>query len=129
MTEETPAVSKTMRWIGYILTALPVLMLLFSAMGKFLKPAEMEASIAHLGWRMDQMTVLGIIEVACIVLYLIPRTSLLGAILLTAYLGGATTTHVRIGDPFIIPVIVGISVWLGLYLREPRLWPLVPFRK
>jgi uncharacterized membrane protein YphA (DoxX/SURF4 family) len=129
MPEETPAVSKPTRWIGYILTTLPVLLLLFSSMGKFLKPEGMEANIAHLGWRMDQMTVLGIIEVACTALYLIPRTSIFGAIMVTAYLGGATATHVRIGDPFIIPVIVGISVWLGLYLREPRLWPLVPFRK
>lgn len=122
-------VSKGILWAGYIATALPVLLLLFSAFGKFFKPDGMEAEIAKLGWRMDQMTALGIVEVACVALYLIPRTAVLGAVLLTAYLGGATATHARIGDAFIIPIVVGIFVWLGLYLREPRLWPLAPIRK
>lgn len=130
MTDETtPEVSKGKRWAGYVLSGLPVLMLLFSASGKFLRPEGMEANVLPLGWRMDQMTTLGIVEVACVILYLIPQTAILGAILLTAYLGGATATHVRIGDMFVIPIIVAIVMWLGLYLREPRLWPLVPFRK
>jgi uncharacterized membrane protein YphA (DoxX/SURF4 family) len=126
--ESTPAVSKTALWTGYVLSTLPVLLLIFSAFGKFFKPEGMEANIDHLGWKMDQMTGLGILEATCIVLFLIPRTAVFGAILLTAYLGGATATHVRIGDPFIIPVIVGLMVWLGLYLREPRLRALVPLR-
>lgn len=120
--------SKGMRWTSYVLSTLPVLLLLFSAFGKFFKPEGMEENIAHLGWRMDQMTALGILEVACIVIYIIPRTAVFGAILLTAYLGGATATHVRIGDPFFIPVIVGIFLWLGLYLRDSRLRALVPLR-
>ncbi|MGE3466265.1 MAG: DoxX family protein [Pyrinomonadaceae bacterium] len=127
--ESTPAVSKGMRWAGYVLTALPVLMLLFSASGKFLKPEGMEANVEPLGWRMDQMTLLGIVETACVIIYLIPQTAVFGAVLLTAYLGGATATHARIGDPIYFPIIVGIFVWVGLYLREPRLWPLAPFRK
>jgi hypothetical protein len=63
------------------------------------------------------------------VLYVIPQTSVLGAILLAAYLGGATATHVHASQPFYLPIIVGILVWLGLLLREPRLWPLLPIRK
>ncbi len=129
MSEETPAVSKGMLWIGRVLTALSALMLLFSASGKFFKPEGMEVNITPLGWRMDQMTGIGILEVACVILYLIPQTSILGAVLVTAYLGGATAAHVRIGDPFIFPVILGIFVWLGIYLREPRLWPLAPLRR
>ena len=103
-------------------------MLLFSASAKFLKPEGMEANVIPLGWRMDQMTVLGVVELACVVLYLIPQTAVLGAILLKAYLGGATSTHVRISDPFFIPIIVGILVWLGLYLREGRIRELIPLR-
>lgn len=130
MTNETrPTVSRGLWWTGAVLSALPVLMLLFSAMGKFFKPAGMEVNVEPLGWRMDQMTTLGIVEVACIVLYVIPQTAVFGAVLLTAYLGGATATHVRIGEPFFIPIIVGVFVWVGLYLREPRLWPLAPFRR
>lgn len=129
MTEETiPAVSTKMLWAGYIASALPVLLLIFSASGKFLKPEGMEANVEPLGWKMSQMTSLGILEAACVVIFLIPRTAVLGAILLTAYLGGATATHVRIGDPFFIPVIAGMFVWLGLYLRDPRLRELIPLR-
>ncbi|MFN0276998.1 MAG: DoxX family protein [Pyrinomonadaceae bacterium] len=125
---KTAPVSSGMRWGGYIATALPVLMLLFSASGKFFKPEGMEANIEPLGWRMDQMTALGIVELACVIVYLIPQTAVFGAVLLTAYLGGATATHARIGDPFFFPIIVGLFVWLGIYLREPRLRSLLPLR-
>jgi DoxX-like family len=129
MVSEIQPASKKIVWAGYIATALPVMMLLFSASGKFLKPEGMEPNIVHLGWRMDQMTSLGILELACVIIYLIPRTAVFGAVLLTAYLGGATATHVRIGDPYFFPIVTGIFVWLGIYLREPRLWDLSPFRK
>jgi hypothetical protein len=69
-----------------------------------------------------------IVEIACAVLYAIPRTSVLGAILLTGYLGGATSTHVRAGEPFYLAVGTGIVVWLGLYLRDERLRALIPLR-
>ena len=120
--------SKKMVWAGYVVSALPVLLLLFSASGKFLKPEGMEVNVIPLGWRMDQMTVLGIVELACVVIYLIPQTAVLGAILLTAYLGGATAAHARIGDPFFIPIIVGVLVWLGIYLRDGRIRELLPLR-
>ncbi|MEQ1645697.1 MAG: DoxX family protein [Pyrinomonadaceae bacterium] len=129
MSEETPVASKGMRIIGYVLSTLSILFLLFSASGKFLKPAGMEVNVEPLGWRMDQMTSLGIVEVACVILYAIPHTAVFGAILLTAYLGGATATHARIGEPYFFPIILAGIMWLGLYLREPRLWPLTPIRK
>jgi hypothetical protein len=129
MSEETPVASKGMRVTGYVLSILSILFLLFSASGKFFKPEGMEVNVTPLGWRMDQMTTLGIVELTCIIFYAIPQTSVFGAILLTAYLGGATATHARIDQPFFIPVILGGVVWLGLYLREPRLWPLTPIRK
>lgn len=118
-----------MRYTGYVLTALSALFLFFSASGKFFKPEGMEVNVTPLGWRMDQMTTLGIVEVACVILYLIPQTAVFGAVLITAYLGGAVATHARIGDPFYFPIILGIVVWLGIYLREPRLWPLSPIRR
>jgi hypothetical protein len=83
---------------------------------------------AKLGYPERAALWIGIVEIACTVLYLIPRTAVLGAILLTGYLGGATNTHVRVGEPFYMPVLLGVLVWLGLFLREPRLRPLVPLR-
>lgn len=120
---------KAFLWTSYVLSALSALFMLFSVVGKFLKPEGMEPSIRQLGWRMDQMTALGIVELACVALYLIPRTAVLGAVLLTAYLGGAVATHARIDEPYVIPIIVCGVAWLGLFLREPRLWPLLPIRK
>ena len=71
---------------------------------------------------------IALVEIACGIVYAIPQTSVLGAILLTGYLGGATATHVRAGEPFFLPIVVGIVVWLGLFLREERLRALVPLR-
>ena len=127
----TAPVSKAALWGGRVMSALPVLMLLFSASGKFLKPPEVVEGFARLGYPESLALGLGILELACTAVYLIPRTSVLGAILLTGYLGGATATHVRVGDPFsmfIIPVILGVLVWGGLYLRDPRLRALIPLR-
>jgi len=74
------------------------------------------------------MLALGIVEIACTIIYLIPQTSVLGAILLTGYLGGATATHARVGEPFIFPVLLGVLVWLGIYLRCGRLRAILPIR-
>ena len=71
---------------------------------------------------------IGITELVCTILYVIPQTAVLGAILLTGYLGGAVVTHVRMGEPFILPALFGVVLWLGLYLRDPRLRVLIPFR-
>jgi hypothetical protein len=122
-------VSRKALWAGRIISALPVLMLVFSGVMKLLKPAPVVEEFGRLGYPEKLSLVLGIIELGCTGIYLIPQTAVLGAILLTAYLGGATTTHVRIGDPFFFPIVLGILIWLGLYLREARLRSLVPLTK
>jgi len=122
-------VSKKMFWAGWIMSAPPVLLLLFSASMKVLKlPAAMDG-FAHLGYPEHVALPLGIVELTCTVLYLIPRTSILGAILLTGYLGGATATHLRIGEPFHMAILLGMLVWGGLYLRDERLRALIPLRR
>jgi hypothetical protein len=103
-------------------------MLLLSAAMKLAQPPAVIEGMAHLGFSAKQAFGLFFLEVACTLLYLIPRTSILGAILLTGYLGGATAAHVRVGDPFYATISLGVLVWLGLYLREPRLHPLLPLR-
>jgi len=118
-----------MVWTGRVVSALPVLALLMSGAFKFMKPnEEMVKGLDHIGWKADQLSTLGIVEIACTVLYVIPQTSILGAILLTGYLGGATATHVRVGDPWFAPVIIGVLIWLGLFLRDARLRALIPLR-
>ena len=127
-TPTTAPPSKAMLWTGWVISALPVLGLLFSAAMKFTTSPDLTKGMEHLGWPMNLAVTLGIIELACTILYAIPQTSVLGAILLTGYLGGATATHVRVGDPFIGPIIFGVLIWLGLFLRDPRLRALIPWR-
>jgi hypothetical protein len=103
--------------------------MLFSGVLKLLKPAPVLQSLAHFGLPESIIFKIGILEIGCTILYLIPRTAVLGAILMTAYLGGATATNVRVGDPSsIMTVLLGVLVWAGLYLREQRLRALVPLR-
>ncbi len=120
-------VSKAQLWGGRIATALPVLMLLVSASMKFAQPPAFVESFKAFGYPLHLAMVIGSIELLCTIIYLIPRTSVLGAILLTGYLGGAVATHVRVLDPsFIGPLLFGILVWVGLYLRDPRIRTLIP---
>jgi hypothetical protein len=125
---QTPQNPKWMTWAGWILGILPVPLLLFSAAGKFLQPDQVVKGFEDLGWPLDVAVALGVVELGCVVLYLIPQTAVLGAILLTGYLGGAIATHVRIGEGFIIQSLLGIAFWLGLYLRDPRVRALIPLR-
>jgi len=105
------------------------LLLLFSGVMKLLKPASVLQGFAHFGYPESHIFGIGILEIACTIIYLIPRTSILGAILMTGYLGGATATNVRVGDPsFYATVILGVLAWVGLYLREDRLRALIPLR-
>ncbi|HSA92132.1 MAG TPA: DoxX family protein [Terriglobales bacterium] len=124
---QAPVAKRTL-WAGRILSAIPVLFLLFSATMKLVKPQSVIEGFAHLGYPENLAFGIAILELACTALYVIRRTSVLGAILLTAFLGGATATHVRVGDPFFAPVVLGVLVWLGLYLREDRLRALTPLR-
>jgi hypothetical protein len=121
-------VSKTMLWAGRVVSTLPVLMLLMSGVMKLVKPEPVVKGMHDLGWDESLALGLGILEIACTVVYAIPRTSVLGAILLTGYLGGAIATHVRISDQFVGPIILGVLVWGGLYMRDIRLRALLPLR-
>jgi DoxX-like protein len=122
-------VSKSMLWAGRIVSAIPVLMLLFSAVMKILKPPEFAKGFADLGWPESYALALAIIEIGCVIVYLIPRTSILGAILVTGYFGGAIATHARLGDPMLVaPLVLGMLAWFGLYLRDPQLRALIPLR-
>lgn len=120
--------SKKMLWAGRIVSALVVLFLLFDSLVKFMKLSLAVAPTIRLGYSESLVLGIGIAELVCLVVYVIPPSSILGAILLTGYLGGATATHVRIGDPFFFPIVVGVLVWLGLFLRDNRLRALLPLR-
>jgi hypothetical protein len=128
MTTQTAPVSKSVLWAGYIMSALPALLLIFSAIMKLMKPQPVLDGFTHYGYPEKMIIPLGIVELVCTVIYLIPCTSVLGAILLTGYLGGAVATTARVGDAFFMQVVVGILVWGGLYLRDPRLRALIPLR-
>lgn len=129
VTQET-AVSSKRLWAGRIISALAALLLLFSGAMKLLKAQAVIVGMAHYGYPEHLILSIGMLEVACTIVYLIPRTAILGAVLMTAYLGGATATNVRLEDPsFIGPVIAGVLVWAGLYLRDARLRALIPVRR
>jgi hypothetical protein len=125
---QTSSISKIRLWIGRVLGGVAVLMLVFSGIMKLVNPAPVATEFARLGYPDGSGLGIGIIEILCALLYLIPHTSVLGAILLTGYLGGAVATHVRIGDPFFSPIIFGVVIWAALFLRDDRLPRLVPLR-
>lgn len=127
---ESPEVSRKQVWTGRVLSTLAVLFLLFDAIGKLLRPAAVVEGTVALGWPAGMIVPLGIIQLVCLALYLIPRTSVLGAILWTGYLGGAVATHVRLGQPLfshsLFPTYIAALLWLGLWLRDRRLRTLLP---
>jgi xanthine/uracil permease len=127
--EERAPVSKKMLWAGRVASAVPVLMLLFSGVMKLARPAFVVEEFARLGYAEGLVLGIGVLELTCTAVYAIPRISVLGAVLLTGFLGGATATHVRIGDPFFPPVVVGALIWLGLFLRDERLRAFIPWRR
>jgi hypothetical protein len=121
--------SKIMLWAGYIASLPPVALLLMSAGMKFSGSEQVLQGFKDLGWPDKLAFTLGVVELASTILYLIPRTSVLGAILLTGYLGGAVATHARLEQKdFIMPAVLGALVWLGLYLRDARIRALIPLR-
>jgi hypothetical protein len=125
-------VSKGRLWTGRILSTIPVLFMLMDGVMKLMKPDFVVKATVQLGYPENVIVPLGIIVLICTILYAVPRTAILGAILLTGYLGGAVSTHVRAGDPLfshiLAPVYFAVILWIGLYLREPRLSALVPLR-
>jgi hypothetical protein len=117
---------------GRIISGIVVTFLLFDSIGKLLMVAPVIDGTTELGYPVSVIFGLGVTLLTCVVLYAIPRTSVLGAILLTGYLGGAIATHVRVGSPVVthvlFPVYVAVMVWGGLYLRDERLRELLPLR-
>ncbi len=125
----SPSLSKKMLWAGYIMAALPTVLLLMSGVMKVMNPSFVAEGFVRLGYAESVSLGIGIVELGCLALYLIPQTAVLGAILLTGYLGGATASHVRIGEPFHMAVLLGVSIWGSLYLRDERLRVLLPLRR
>ena len=129
---QTVPVSKTMIWAGRIMIAIAVLFLIFDGIIKVLTLAPAVEATVQLGYPESLVLGIGIIELACLAVYVIPRTSVLGAILLTGYLGGAIATQVRAGSdlfPVVFPIMIGVLVWGGIFLRDDRLRALIPLRK
>jgi hypothetical protein len=124
------APSKTAIWAGRIVSAVPVLMMAMSAVMKLARTTQVLEGWAKSGYPEGSLLAIGLVELCCAVLYTLPRTAVLGAILVTGYLGGATATHVRASEGvFVVPVLLGVLAWAGLFLRDPRLRALLPLRR
>jgi hypothetical protein len=125
--------SKTRLWAGRAASGLVVLFLLFDGGIKVAYPAPAVEATARLGYAADLILPIGLIELACLLAYVIPQTAALGAVLLTGFLGGAVATHFRVGDPLLgftlFPLYVATLVWGGLFLRDDRLEALFPFHR
>lgn len=116
-------------WVGRVISWLSGAVFLLSGGMKFKGGPELSEGLAKLGLPESIVVPLAILEIVCAVVYLIPATAVLGAILLTGFIGGAILTHWRVGDPVIIHIVIGVIVWLGIYLREDRLKALIPLRR
>ncbi len=123
--------SRASLWAGWIITILVILFLAFDGITKLIKAPHVLSAMADLVFPVGTIVGIGAVLLVCTLLYAIPQTSVLGALLLTAYLGGAVAVQVRVGHPVFecsFPIIFGVLVWLGIYLREPRLMALVPIK-
>jgi len=114
---------------GWVISGLVIAAMAMSGVMKFSNSPQLVEGFTHLGWPTKLALALGIVELTATLLYAIPQTSVLGAILLTGYLGGAIATHVRIEEPIYAQATIGVLVWLGLFLRDARIRALIPFRK
>jgi hypothetical protein len=121
--------SKKMIWAGWIISAVPFLLMVLSAVIKWARPPAVVEGFADFGLPLSFAFGLGVLEFCCAVIYVVPQTSVLGAILVTGYMGGAILTNLRVGDSMVEPALMGVLAWLGLYLRDTRLWALIPLRK
>ena len=123
-----PNTSKGALWTGRIITGIVVLFLAFDSITKLIREPHTIAAAAQMGLKGDTIVQIGAILAVCLVVYLIPRFSLLGAVLLTGYLGGATATNMVLGQSLLlclVPVVFGVFVWLGLFLRDERVGALI----
>ena len=124
--------SNANRWAGLVMSGVPALFLLVDGVMKLFKPPVVVDTTVQLGFPEAVILPLGVVLLACTALYLVPRTAVLGAILLTGYLGGAVATHVRVGEgafPILFPVIIGTLLWGGLVLRDPQVAALLPLAR
>jgi DoxX-like family len=132
---DTPhaTVSKRALWTGRVLSGIAILFLAFDASVKLLKPPFAVEATRQVGYPESLLVPLGVVQVVCLIVYSIALTSVLGAVLWTAYLGGAVATHVRVADPLLthtlVPVYVAVMLWLGLWLRDVRLRAILPTRR
>jgi hypothetical protein len=132
MESQAVPISNKRLWIGRIMSGLPVLFLLFDSATKLLRVEAVMKAAEQIGYPASTMVPIGLILLVCVVVYLIPRTAVLGAVLLTGYLGGAVATHVRVGDPLmshvLLPIYFALLIWGGLYLRDRRVQALIARR-
>jgi hypothetical protein len=127
--EAAAPTSKKTIWTGRVISAIPVLLMVFSAVMKLIKAAPVVQGMPRFGYPESLIVIIGVLELLSCIIYLIPSTAVLGAILMTGYLGGATATNVRVGDPsYIMTVLLGVFVWGGLFFRDARVRALIPFR-
>jgi hypothetical protein len=130
-TSESASVSKGARWAGRIVSAVVVAFMIFDGVTKLVKVRQVIEATVRIGFPENTIVGIGVVLLVCTALYVIPKTSVLGAILLTGYLGGATAANVRAGSAAFntaFPIIFGVLVWLGVFLHEGRLRALIPFR-
>jgi hypothetical protein len=129
--QTTASTPKWMLWTGWVLSLLPVFPMLMGAVMSFRMSPEAQANFTTMGWKPETATIIGVLSLISLVLYVIPQTAVLGAILLTGYLGGAVATHLRVGENHKawIPAVFGFIFWLGLLLRDARVRSLLPIRK
>jgi hypothetical protein len=126
--------SKATLWTGRVLSGLAVMFMLMDAVMKLIKAQQViDVTVGELGYQEHHILVLGVLGLACTIIYIVPKTALLGAVLLTAYFGGAVATHLRLDNPLfshmLFPVYLGILTWGGLWLRSKRLRELFPIIK
>jgi hypothetical protein len=132
MSSQTAAVSKGMLWSGRVLSGLIALLFVFDGVGHLMKPAPVVDAFVRLGYPLSASVGIGVLALICTAIYVTPRTSVLGAVLLTGYLGGAVSTHVRAGSSvfeMVFPVILGVLMWAGIYVRDEQLRKLIPLRR
>lgn len=128
-TSEIEAPPRALVWTGRVISVLAGVFFLMSAGMKFSGSAELTEAFAHLGLPIDTLGTIAALEIASAVLFLLPQTAVVGTILLTGYMGGAILAHLRVGDPVTTNVILAVVVWIGIVLRDRRLWALLPLRK
>ena len=126
--QTAPDVSKPIILVGWIIGIVPVAFLVMSGVMKLVRPDLFVPAFTKFGYDQSVIRPFGVVQLVCTVLYLFPRTAVLGAVLLTGYMGGAIATHLRVGDQYFVQFGLGVLLWLGLYLRDRRIRALLPLR-